>query len=90
METGDESTMLGNSFCPMVLNTDRELSSHAAHEKNLKKKITNLIYITITCACSVYSQIPHFYIVKQGFKGVYLIISFLIQNIHCGYSLEPP
>ena len=31
---------------------------------------------------------PHFYIVKLGFAGVYLIFLFFIQNIHCGYSLE--
>ena len=31
-----------------------------------------------------------FYIVKLGFTEVYLIFLFLIKNIHCGYSLEPP
>ena len=32
---------------------------------------------------------PHFYIVKLGFTGVYII--FLISaQIDCGYSLEPP
>ena len=31
-----------------------------------------------------------FYILeKMGFTGLYLIFLFLIQNIHCGYSLEP-
>ena len=30
----------------------------------------------------------HFYIEKLGFGGVYLI--FLIQNIHCVYSLKLP
>ena len=33
---------------------------------------------------------PHFYIVKQGFTGVYIIFLFLLKNIDCGYSLEPP
>ena len=28
--------------------------------------------------------------IHLGFAGVYLIFLFLIQNIHCGYSLEPP
>ena len=32
----------------------------------------------------------HFYIEKLEFEGVYLTLLFLIQNIHCGYSLEPP
>ena len=28
--------------------------------------------------------------VKLGFTGEYIIFLFLLQNIHCGYSLEPP
>ena len=32
---------------------------------------------------------PHFYIVKLGFTGVYIFL-FLLKNIDCGYSLEPP
>ena len=30
------------------------------------------------------------YIVKLGFAGVYLFFLCLIQNIDCGYPLEPP
>ena len=33
---------------------------------------------------------PDFYIVKLGFTGVYIIFLFLLKNIDCGYSLEPP
>ena len=33
---------------------------------------------------------PHFYIVKLGFTGVYIIFLIYTQNIDCGYSLEPP
>ena len=33
---------------------------------------------------------PHFYIVKLGFTGVYIIFIILLNNIDCGYSLEPP
>ena len=33
---------------------------------------------------------PHFYIVKLGFTGVYIIFLISVQNINCGYSLEPP
>ena len=33
---------------------------------------------------------PHFYIVKLGFIGVYIIFLFLLKNIDCGYPLEPP
>ena len=32
----------------------------------------------------------HFYIEKLGYEGVYLFFLFLLQNIDCGYSLEPP
>ena len=30
------------------------------------------------------------YIVKLGFTGLYFIFLFLLLNIDCGYSLEPP
>ena len=44
-----------------------------------------------TCLYTFDSLEPHFYIVKLGFKGVYII--FLIsakKNIDCGYSLDSP
>ena len=47
-------------------------------------------FIMKTCPCNVYPIEPHFYIVKLGFAGVYLFFLFLLQNIDCGYSLEPP
>ena len=31
---------------------------------------------------------PHFYIVKLGFTGVYIIFLFLFKNIDCEYSLR--
>ena len=43
-----------------------------------------------TCPCNIYPLIPHFYIEKLGFAGVYLFFLFLLKNIDCGYSLEPP
>ena len=33
---------------------------------------------------------PHFYILKLGFTGVYIIPQISAQNIDCGYSLVPP
>ena len=33
---------------------------------------------------------PHFYIVKMGLTGVYVIFLISAQNIDCEYSLEPP
>ena len=32
---------------------------------------------------------PHFYIVKLGLTGVYIIFLISAKNIDCGYSLEP-
>ena len=34
----------------------------------------------------VHPLTPHFYIVKLGFTGVYIIFIFLLENIDCGYS----
>ena len=39
------------------------------------------------CPCYVHPLIPHFYIVKLGFAGVYIIFLFWLYNIDCGYSL---
>ena len=48
------------------------------------------IYITKTSPCNEHPLTPHFYIVKLGFTGVYIFFLFLLQNIDCRYSLEPP
>ena len=47
-------------------------------------------YITKTCLYKFDPLKPHFYIVKLGFTGVYIIFHISAQNIDCGYSLEPP
>ena len=39
---------------------------------------------------NIYPFEPHFYIAKVAYAGVYLFFLFLLQNIDCGYSLEPP
>ena len=49
-----------------------------------------LIMKTSLCNVHVYPLTPHFYIVKLGFTGVYIIFLFLLLNIDCGYLLEPP
>ena len=48
------------------------------------------IIITKTRLYNVDPLKPHFYIVKLGFTGVYIIFLISAQNIDCGYSLEPP
>ena len=49
-----------------------------------------MVLITKTCLYNFDPLKPHFYIVKLGFIGVYIIILIFAQNIDCGYSLEPP
>ena len=44
--------------------------------------------ITKTCLYNSDPFIPHFYTVKLGFTGVYIIVLISAQNINCGYSLE--
>ena len=53
---------------------------------------SNLYLGNITKTCLYYFDHlkPHFYIVKLGFTGVYIIFLISAQNIDCGYSLEPP
>ena len=46
--------------------------------------------ITKTCLYNFDPLKPHFYIIKLGFTGVYIIFFlFLLENIDCGYPLEP-
>ena len=47
-------------------------------------------FIRKTFPCNKYPLKPHFYTVKMGYARVYLFFLFLLQNIDCGYSLEPP
>ena len=48
------------------------------------------VYIRKTSPCNEYPLVPHFYIVKLGYAGVYLFFLFLVQIIDCGYLLELP
>ena len=48
------------------------------------------IDITKTCLYNFDPLKPHFYTVKLGFTGVYIICLISAQNIDCEYSLEPP
>ena len=48
------------------------------------------VVITKTCLYNFDPLKPHFYIVKLGFTGVYIIFLISAQNIDCRYSLEPP
>ena len=52
--------------------------------------LAEMVTIRITCPCNEHPLTPHFYIEKVGFTRVYIFFFFLLQNIDCGYSLEPP
>ena len=63
-------------------------------EDNLREMLKPIFWkkidITKTCLYNFDSLKPHFCIVKLGFIGVYIIFLFLLKNIDCRYSLEPP
>ena len=59
------------------LNSEYILNLHKSH-------------ITKTCLYNFDPLNPHFYVVKLGFTGVYIIFLISAQNIEFGFSLEPP
>ena len=58
--------------------------------KLMSQHMTKPTIITKTCLYNFDPLKPHFYIVKLGFTGVYIIFLISAQNIDCGNSLEPP
>ena len=52
--------------------------------------VASVVFITKTYLYNFDPLKPHFYIVKLGFTGVYIIFVISAQNIDCGHSLEPP
>ena len=72
--------------------TNKAIRVCEVEELSILKVETNSPQTNIrkTCPCNVYPLIPHFYIAKLGYAGVYLFFLFLLQNTDCGYSLEPP
>ena len=61
-----------------------------AHFKAVTRKVLIGDRITKTYLCNFDPLKPHFYIVKLGFIGVFIIFLFPLKNIDFGYSLEPP
>ena len=68
--------------CPDMVIDTRILKIEASYH--------SIAFITKTYLYNFDPLKPHFYIVKLGFTGVYIIILISAQNIECGYSLEPP
>ena len=59
--------------------------SQAAHVKDdLNLSILRMFVITKTRLYNIDLLKPHFYKVKLGFTGVYIIFLISAQNIHCG------
>ena len=56
---------------------------------NIRKLTLDLCSITKTYLYTDPIK-PHFYTVKLGVKGYTLFFLFLLKNIDCGCSLEPP
>ena len=69
----------------------KEFQSPTVNEPSLFKQLRlYCIFITKTWLYNFDPLEPHFYIVKLGFTGVYIIFRISAQNVDCGYSLEPP
>ena len=72
------------SWDEVIKNDRKKLDMDSADPQNRSE------CIRITCPCNEHPLTPHFYIEKVGFTRVYIFFLFLLQNIDCGYSLEPP
>ena len=66
---------------------DRFTTSRQTLYNLLVKPLSLSQYITKTCLYNTDPLKPHFYIVKLGFTGVYIVFLISVQNIDCGYSL---
>ena len=72
--------------------TKTDQTAHTSEGTFVSRRVSyNAVkYITKTYLYNVDPLKPHFYIVRLGFTGVYIIFLISAQNIDCGYSLEPP
>ena len=71
-----------------LVHLNQNLSYMAKDNKSLK--LNEYDFIMKTCLYNVDPRKPHFYMVKLGFTGVYIIFLISAQNIDCWYSLELP
>ena len=69
----------------------QESDADVANERTKCRKYSEaVLVITKTYLYDFYPFKPHFYIVKLGFKGVYVIFLISAQKHRLLYSLEPP
>ena len=52
--------------------------------------VTRMVFITKTSLYNFDPLKPHFYIVKLGFTGVYIIFRISAKKRRLWYSLDPP
>ena len=69
---------------------EREAGDIGGSGKRNNSSQTEELTITKTSLYNFDTLKPHFYIVKLEFTGYLLFFLFLLKNIDCGYSLEPP
>ena len=65
----------------------------SARESTLTFFIIYLSFLKLVTKTCLYNADPlkfHFYVVRLGFTGVYIIFLFLRKNVDCGYLLELP
>ena len=60
------------------------------HIYTSKSSLYYKVIITKICLYNIDLLKPQFYIVKLGLQGYTLFFLYLLKNIDCGYSLEPP
>ena len=76
--------IMGNARkCPCVICMDQLLTKRPLGQVRLAK-----LHITKTCLYNFGPLKPHFYIVKLGFTGVYIIILTSAQEHRCGYLVR--
>ena len=68
---------------------------HMKHLLKLRSTLKEIIYflfaaITKTCLYNFNPLKPNLYRVKRVYRDYTLFFLFLLKNIDCGYSLEPP
>ena len=88
-----ETSKWNNINITLLEKQSKGLNGHLKPEQKKTRKRTSVwnkpsFSITKTYLYNFDPLTPHFYIVKLGFTGAYIIFLILLENIDCGYSLE--
>ena len=68
--------MVASDFEGLQLDSDMNGTNRPAIQHHPSKQQS----IMLTCPCIVYPLMPHFYIVKLGFTGVYIFLIFALKH----------